>query len=85
LQIRSEVTPKVKLTDATFRTFVKEEAEEMLDDGSIIPISDEQAKLGQEIIKAFSNLGSFFKDALGSAPSDLIGYLGGDWLRMRRA
>jgi hypothetical protein len=57
----------------------------MTDDKSILPISDEQAKLGQEILKAFSGLGSFFKEALGSVPSDLIGYLGGDWLRMRRA
>ena len=57
----------------------------MPDNGSLIPLSDEQAKLGQEIIKAFSGLGSFFKEALGSVPSDLIGYLGGDWLRLRRA
>lgn len=69
----------------TLQTLIKEEAEEMSDNGSIIPISDEQAKLGQEIIKAFSSLGSFFKDALGSVPSDLVGYMGGDWLRMRRA
>lgn len=57
----------------------------MPDDGTIIPISDEQAKLGQEIIKAFSGLGSFCEKALGSVPQDLIGYLGGDWLRFRRA
>jgi hypothetical protein len=57
----------------------------MSDDGTLIPISDEQAKFGQEIIKAFSGLGSFFKDCLGSAPQDLVGYLGGDWLRFRRA
>jgi hypothetical protein len=55
------------------------------DDSALIPISDEQAKLGQEIIKAFSGLGSFFEKALGSVPEDLIGYLGGDWLRIRRA
>ena len=42
----------------TLQTLIKEEAEEMSDDGSIIPISDEQAKLGQEIIKAFSGLGT---------------------------
>ena len=50
----------------------------------LIPITDEQAKLGQEIIKAFSSLGSFFKEALGSVPTDLVGYLGGDWPRSRR-
>lgn len=57
----------------------------MPDDGTLIPITDEQAKLGQEIVKAFSGLGSFLADALGSTPRDLIGYLGGDWLRFRRA
>lgn len=50
-----------------------------------IPITDEQAKLGQEIVKAFGGLGSFLETALGSTPRDLIGYLGGDWLRYRRA
>jgi hypothetical protein len=52
---------------------------------NLIPISDEQAKLGQEIVKAFRGLGSFLAQALGSTPEDLIGYLGGDWLRFRRA
>ena len=27
----------------------------------------------------------FWKKALGSVPEDLVGYLGGDWLRFRRA
>jgi hypothetical protein len=52
--------------------------------GSLIPISDEQAKLGREIIKAFRGLGSFLAQALGSTPEDLVAYLGGDWLRVRR-
>jgi hypothetical protein len=52
---------------------------------NLIPISDEQAKLGQEIVKAFHGLGAFLAQALGSTPEDLIGYLGGDWLRFRRA
>jgi len=51
---------------------------------SLIPISDEQAKLGQEIVKALRGLGGFFERALGSVPEDLVGYLGGDWLRTRR-
>lgn len=57
----------------------------MADDISVIPISDEQAKLGQEIVGALRGVGSFFKEALGSVPQDIIGYLGGDWLRIRRA
>jgi hypothetical protein len=50
----------------------------------LIPISDEQAKLGQEIVTALRELGGFFGRALGSTPEDLVGYLGGDWLRARR-
>ena len=38
--------------------------------GSIIPISDEQAKLGQEILKTLRGLGSFIEKALGSTPED---------------
>jgi hypothetical protein len=53
--------------------------------GSLIPISDEQAKLGQEVLKTLRELGSFFATALGSTPEDLVAYLGGDWLRVRRA
>jgi hypothetical protein len=53
--------------------------------GSLIPISDEQAKLGQEILKTLRGLGSFIEKALGSTPEDLIAYFGGDRLRVRRA
>ena len=53
--------------------------------GDLIPISGEQAKLGQEILKTLRGLGSFIGQALGSTPEDLVGYLGGDWLRVRRA
>jgi hypothetical protein len=53
--------------------------------GSLIPISDEQAKLGREVLKTLRGLGSFFEKALGSTPEDLVAYLGGDWLRVRRA
>jgi len=51
----------------------------------LIPITDEQAKLGQEALKTLRGLGAFLRQALGSTPEDLIGYLGGDWLRLRRA
>jgi hypothetical protein len=51
----------------------------------LIPITDEQAKLAQEIMKAFRGLGSFHEKALGSTPEDLVGYFGGDRLRVRRA
>jgi hypothetical protein len=52
---------------------------------NLIPISDDQAKLGQEILKTLRGFGSFLEKALGSTPEDLIAYLGGDWLRVRRA
>jgi hypothetical protein len=57
----------------------------MADDISVLPITEEQAKLGQEIVGALRGVGAFFKEALGSVPQDIIGYLGGDWLRIRRA
>jgi len=57
----------------------------MADEISVLPITEEQAKLGQEIVGALRGVGSFFKEALGSVPQDIIGYLGGDWLRIRRA
>jgi abortive infection alpha-like protein len=50
-----------------------------------MPISDEQAKLGQELVKALRELGSFFGRALGNTPEHLIGYLFGDRLQIRRA
>jgi hypothetical protein len=57
----------------------------MSDANALIPISDEQAKLGQESLKVLRGLGSFLTKSLGSVPEDLVGYLGGDWLRVRRA
>jgi hypothetical protein len=53
--------------------------------GSLIPISDEQAKLGQELVKTLRDLGSFFGRALGNTPENLVGYLFGDRLQIRRA
>lgn len=51
----------------------------------IIPISDEQAKLLQEAIKALDGFGGFLRETLGTLPSDIVGMLGGDYLRVRRA
>jgi Abortive infection alpha len=57
----------------------------MPDQGSVIPISDEQAKAIQEAIKALRGVGGFLKEILGTVPQDLIGYFGGDLLKVRRA
>ena len=53
-------------------------------DDSLIPISDEQAKLGQELVKAARDTSGYFADILGDIPHDLIGYLVGDRLKAKR-
>jgi hypothetical protein len=57
----------------------------MSDPGSLVPITDEQAKLGQEVLKTLQGVGGFLKKILGTVPEDLVGLLGGDWLKLRRA
>lgn len=51
---------------------------------SLIPISEEQAKLGQEAIKAGSALGAFVGEMLGDLPKDLFGLIGGDFIKIKR-
>jgi hypothetical protein len=53
-------------------------------DESLIPISDEQAKLGQELIKAASDAGGYLADILGDLPKDLLGLLIGDRVKAKR-
>jgi hypothetical protein len=53
-------------------------------DNSLIPISDEQAKLGQELVKAVRDASGYFTDILGDIPKDLIGFLIGDWVKAKR-
>lgn len=52
---------------------------------SLIPIGDEQAKLGQEALKTLQGLGGFLKETFGTLPQDVVGLLGGDYLKVRRA
>ena len=56
----------------------------MTEPSSLIPITDEQAKALQEALKTFRGLGDFVQKALGSVPEDLVGLLGGGWLKVRR-
>ena len=56
-----------------------------MSDGIIIPISDEQAKLGQEIVGAGRELGGYMASILGDLPKDLVGVLLGDRVRAWRA
>jgi hypothetical protein len=58
----------------------------------LIPISEEQAKAISESAKtigkaidALSGVGAFAKDTFGTMPQDIVGYLGGDYLKERRA
>lgn len=57
----------------------------MADSNSIIPISDEQAKAIRAAIEALSGVGNFLREVVGTVPADLVGYFGGDWLKVRRA
>jgi Abortive infection alpha len=56
----------------------------MSDPGSLIPITDEQAKAVQEALKTLQGIGGFLKQTFGTVPEDLVGLLGGDWLKARR-
>jgi Abortive infection alpha len=57
----------------------------MTEDSNLIPISDEQAKAVQEALKTLQGLGGFLKATFGTVPQDVVGLLGGDYLRVRRA
>jgi hypothetical protein len=51
----------------------------------LIPISDEQAKLGTKALDVLQGFGGFLREMLGTVPEDLVGLLGGDQLKVRRA
>ncbi len=55
-----------------------------MSDNNLIPISDEQAKLGQELVKAVRDASGYFTDILGELPKDLIGLLIGDRVKAKR-
>jgi hypothetical protein len=56
----------------------------MSDGTSLIPISDEQAKLGQEIVQAARDAGGYFAGLLGDLPQDLVSLLIGDRVKVWR-
>jgi hypothetical protein len=62
-----------------------ESRQAMTDTGGMIPIGDEQAKAAQEALKTARAAGSYFAEVLGTVPHDVVGLLGGDWLRVKRA
>lgn len=56
-----------------------------MDGNDLIPIDDEQAKLGQDIVEASRNLGGYLADILADLPKDLVGLLIGDRVKVLRA
>ena len=65
--------------------FLHEHTEPRMSDDNLIPISDEQAKLGQEAIGAARDLGGYLAKILGDLPQDLVGLLAGDRVKAARA
>jgi len=57
----------------------------MSNSNTVIPISDEQAKAIQEALKTLQGFGGFLRETFGTVPQDVVGLLGGDWLKVRRA
>lgn len=55
-----------------------------MSDGNLIPISDEQAKLGQELVKAVAGVGRYFAGILDDLPKDFLGGLIGDKVKAWR-
>lgn len=51
----------------------------------IAPITDAQAKAIEEALKTLQGVGGFLRETLGTVPSDIVGLLGGDYLKVRRA
>ena len=60
------------------------EANSMSDD-NLIPISDEQAKLGQQILRIGRDFGGYLADILSELPKDLVGLLAGNRVKVARA
>jgi abortive infection alpha-like protein len=82
--VRGSICPTGK---ETVRAFLAIQSMRVLmsDPGNLIPISDEQAKAIQQAIKALRGLGGFLEKTFGTVPQDVVGLLGGDWLKVRRA
>jgi len=64
---------------------VRQRVSKMSNSNSLIPISDEQAKAIQEALKTLQGFGGFLRETFGTVPQDVVGLLGGDWLKVRRA
>jgi len=56
-----------------------------MSDDNLIPISDEQAKLGQQILQTVRGVGGSLADILDDLPKELVGLLAGDRVKVARA
>jgi hypothetical protein len=56
-----------------------------MSDNEVIPISEEQAKLGREIVAAGRDLGGYLASVLDDLPKDLVGLLVGNRVKVLRA
>ena len=48
-------------------------------------LSDEEAKFGTKALDVLQGFGGFLREMLGTTPEDFVGWLAGDWLKVRRA
>jgi Abortive infection alpha len=55
-----------------------------MSDDNLIPISDEQAKLGQQILQTGRDVGRYLADILSDLPKDLVGLLAGNRVKVAR-
>lgn len=56
-----------------------------MNDNPLIPITDEQAKLGREVVGAGRDFGGYVAGILDDLPKDLVGLLVGDKVKVWRA
>jgi hypothetical protein len=57
----------------------------MTEGTNIIPISDAQAEALKEATSLLRDLGGFLRETFGTVPEDVVGLLGGDYLKVKRA
>jgi hypothetical protein len=55
-----------------------------MNEQNLIPVSDEQAKFGREVVAAGRQIGGWIGDTLGDLPKDLVGWLVGTRVKAQR-
>jgi hypothetical protein len=57
----------------------------MTEGTNLIPISDAQAEALKEATSLLRDVGGFLRETFGTVPEDVVGLLGGDYLKVKRA